>query len=794
MITKGTNKIKKLVKNNKYVLAIYKGHVKIWPNKANLIQYIVPDGEWKAGDIVVYSKTKGNIFAVTSRNLDRFDSRLFSPIGVVVIPQSHDVYENGHSGVMSLKYMSCKNPDDGTFDNETIYFGWSNSDSCTTDLSSKFNSISSSATDRCYLPSFGYCMYPPEITSTSFSYNIYLPGDKLDKQVYPLSKTLKYGTNIDSSLTNFFWGISPYKFIAEIISEDKDPLFNQYSGNFFNGKEYTEIWQNLYPEDDSWKTSAVIPNTISIKNHDPAVKTVWRYHTEGTNQGDWYLPAATESIYILSKQTIIENSLEKCKGYIGNKISLDNDLLCSNYSFFSTTNHNCVPILSLTTGKYQAGCYGAVRLCLAFTQLKTKILNVEKFNININIPVGVKYIDLKINETPILVKESKTIEVYKGFKLWWEIGIEDFASCSNVIGSIDSIESDFDLIPDISLKTIKLHIILKDGVKCMIVNGNTYYEDTTIDVNFGDTIEWSAEIDEGYSYSISSGVLNINKFKEYEIYAYNLCNEIWYRMSDNNAILNLNWQNFGENVNVIDSFYDQESGYCKLICDNDITNIPNNFYHANLLSVDLLPETIETIGYNFCYNSNNLEYINFPESLPNLKTIDYNFLYMTKTSSYSTKLQELVLPDMPNLESIGDKFLSFSISGNSMTLKPALANVTIGNMPKLQSIGNNFMYMNLGDGNGSSITVTINTIKLGETPMLKTIGSGFFGGNDIQTKWETYSVKYTNVYLPNSPALESIGDSAFYSKISITNIYANAESADKWKELIPSISSKIKTI
>jgi hypothetical protein len=38
----------------------------------------------------------------------------YEPIGIVVVPASHDVYGTGECGVMSLYYMDPDNPDNGS--------------------------------------------------------------------------------------------------------------------------------------------------------------------------------------------------------------------------------------------------------------------------------------------------------------------------------------------------------------------------------------------------------------------------------------------------------------------------------------------------------------------------------------------------------------------------------------------------------------------------------------------------------------------------------------------------------
>lgn len=68
-----------------------------------------------AGDLLCYNNDKLYIYPSS-----KFEG---TPIGVVVIPTSHDVYGNGSCGVLSLVNMSCQTPDTGTTANETITYG-----------------------------------------------------------------------------------------------------------------------------------------------------------------------------------------------------------------------------------------------------------------------------------------------------------------------------------------------------------------------------------------------------------------------------------------------------------------------------------------------------------------------------------------------------------------------------------------------------------------------------------------------------------------------------------------------
>ena len=78
-----------------------------------------------AGDICLYNKTTDKLVIVKSSkfSVSKYPSDKYSPIGVVVIPGSHDVYGDGSCAVMSLKEMNCNTPDTGSTSYQSIYWG-----------------------------------------------------------------------------------------------------------------------------------------------------------------------------------------------------------------------------------------------------------------------------------------------------------------------------------------------------------------------------------------------------------------------------------------------------------------------------------------------------------------------------------------------------------------------------------------------------------------------------------------------------------------------------------------------
>ena len=68
----------------------------------------------------------------------------------------------------------------------------------------------------------------------------------------------------------------------------------------FNGRHNTELMLELCTGQPNWRTDPKI-EANGGKGYAPAAQTCWRYHTPGTNQGDWYLPAGGEMYVTMGK-------------------------------------------------------------------------------------------------------------------------------------------------------------------------------------------------------------------------------------------------------------------------------------------------------------------------------------------------------------------------------------------------------------------------------------------------------------------------------------------------------------
>lgn len=66
-----------------------------------------------------------------------------------------------------------------------------------------------------------------------------------------------------------------------------------------NGKANTEIVLNYATAQTDWKTASAITFT-NAAGYYPLFECAWRYHTSGTLQGDWFVPACGQLYYLQS--------------------------------------------------------------------------------------------------------------------------------------------------------------------------------------------------------------------------------------------------------------------------------------------------------------------------------------------------------------------------------------------------------------------------------------------------------------------------------------------------------------
>lgn len=246
-----------------------------------------------AGDCCLYDKINNQIIIVNGKfkKID-FPENLYTPVGIVIIPGNHMVHGVGTCVIMSLTEMSCTTPQTGSTLSETMCF------SPQTDLSiPNYNVVIIKDSDTLKTNGFGY----------------------LSKNGSYASSTLKipdpYNADMSRNPDYYNKTVSSYNAMSD-----------------FNGRNNNNIVLGIrgVKNYSTWKP------TYNTGTHYPASSCCDMFYTEGTSQGEWYLPTAGEWGYITSKWDILQKSISMLNKNYGNIAAP----LLDNASYWTCTEHN----------------------------------------------------------------------------------------------------------------------------------------------------------------------------------------------------------------------------------------------------------------------------------------------------------------------------------------------------------------------------------------------------------------------------------------------------------------------
>lgn len=301
------------------------------------------------GDAVLYDKQADKLVIVpTTDDIGtEYPSDNYEPIGVVVIPASHNVYGTGECGVMSLKEMSTYSPDTGNDrEDTTVSIAWGTNDNISS--LNTFSRVACVGNTTSPAPEIQSAYNINSLYSVTGNYDhiyIYLPSDMYVDATPPyLYKKCPNDSNSlypEGNSAGFRAAPSPY-----VSDGSRNPGYYQITSPSssdnaladFDGRGNTDkiIAQRGSKDYSSW-----LPNN-NLKGDYPAASCCDMFHTSGTQQGNWYLPAMGELGYIVSRTKQINDSISKLKTlYGGDTAQLLPDYTTDSYSvcFWSSTQY-----------------------------------------------------------------------------------------------------------------------------------------------------------------------------------------------------------------------------------------------------------------------------------------------------------------------------------------------------------------------------------------------------------------------------------------------------------------------
>ena len=287
----------------------------------------------KTADIVFYDKNAGKLIVVDKNtfNASNYPIGNYTPIGVVAIPSSHNVYGDGSCGIMSLVEMSCDTPDTGSTVTDNISFGGVGIDVDT-------------LPDLNRAPYVGTCDTPGDETSIVVGENdrgMFIPSDQFGIR----------NNSCPHDLNAYYYHNNPSYYAAP-------------SPYLTNGSRNPAYYQTTSPSSEA-KTASIITNS-SGEDYYPAACCCWRFHTEGTKQGDWYLPACGELGYVCARFKTINDTISLLTTAYGSYVGIS---VSSNYYWSSSEYSNFARCVYVGNGGVDYAGKSSSLYCRAFCRV-----------------------------------------------------------------------------------------------------------------------------------------------------------------------------------------------------------------------------------------------------------------------------------------------------------------------------------------------------------------------------------------------------------------------------------------
>ena len=305
----------------------------------------IPASQSGPADYAFYDREQDKLVIIPNgTDLSLVSTERYVPIGVVVVPGAHDVYGDGSCGVMSLKSMNCDTPSTGSTSEQNMYWG-------------SYSTNISGLPDLDQVPTGNTS---DGIPTGQHSYG-YLPSDR-------------FRITQCAHDTDAYYNYSPYYIPSPYLTDgSRNPGYYQTtspssSNNCladFDGRGNTNkiITERGAKDYNSWT-----PHSKSDGDY-PAASCCDMFHTEGTQQGDWYLPAMGELGYIMPPSNKINDAINRMITAYGSFVGVELDT--TGRTYYSSTEYSSNDVRGVNTnGGYIADSSKRGGLVRAFTRIK----------------------------------------------------------------------------------------------------------------------------------------------------------------------------------------------------------------------------------------------------------------------------------------------------------------------------------------------------------------------------------------------------------------------------------------
>lgn len=230
-------------------------------------------------DVVLADKNSGNISIVKKDDFN-FNTYLngYEPIGIVVVPFEHNVYEDNSCGVMGLRFLSDSNKEYGSSQlNEIII----------TDVTQLLGTLID------YTVRYPYIINDSKQRLLAWNTQSFIPSDIFSKE-------------FDTARSDMCIHDNNSYYTPSTVNRGQSPYLTDGSRN------------TVYLDHIDTGTSPDIMNGYNIYNGRELSPSI-DFHTISTGKGDWYIPATGELRYMMSRLGSITWTLRALK----NRYSID---------------------------------------------------------------------------------------------------------------------------------------------------------------------------------------------------------------------------------------------------------------------------------------------------------------------------------------------------------------------------------------------------------------------------------------------------------------------------------------